>query len=288
MDSTPPPSESTPHFPATAPVPSPLTAALVAQRTRILKRRKNLGRDAKLALGLFIVVLAAAVTVVGARVYKHVGAAAWVFSNSGRAEWVFEDEWKSGGSTDVRFAPNYGYIVLRPQHLAGADLRKLRDLYRIRSLQLFNNAWFNDADLEALRGLTSIRTLDLTRRLPGYDKVTEPIPKLTDAALLPLATLVNLTDLVLTGNDITDDGLKSLAGLTKIEYLDLSETQVTDAGLDHLKGMTSLKQVSVGRTKVTAEGVKKLKEALPGVEVDIVDELELIRQRERARLGGLR
>ncbi len=273
-------SDSTP--PAAAP--SPLTAALVARRTRIVARRKMFGRNLRLALGLAIVVAVVLCTMIGARAYRHLSVSMWLATHRGGAEWTFEDEWRNGGSTDVRFGTRYfGPIGESPR---GEDLRKLHDLYRVRSLQLMNCPWFGDADLAALRGLTSLRSLDLTRRVPKSAGWPEPIPKLTDAALPPVATLVNLNELLLTGNDITDDGLKVLAGLTKIEYLDLSETRVTDAGLEHLTGMTRLISLGVIGTKVTPAGVKRLQAALPGVEVDLVDDVEEMRKKDEARMRG--
>jgi hypothetical protein len=48
----------------------------------------------------------------------------------------------------------------------------------------------------------------------------------------------------------------------------LSDCAITDAGLVHLEGLPNLKQLDLYGTRVTAAGLKRLREKLPGCEID--------------------
>ena len=58
---------------------------------------------------------------------------------------------------------------------------------------------------------------------------------------------------------ITDAGLVHLMGLTNLTSLNLSRTKVTEAGLLHLKGLTGLQALGLGGTKITDAGLVHLK-----------------------------
>jgi len=90
----------------------------------------------------------------------------------------------------------------------------------------------------------------------------------TDAGLVYVKPLTGLIQLHLEQSKITDKGLAHLAGLVNLTYLNLYGTAVTDAGLGQLTGLKSLRNLYVWQTRVTDEGVKKLKQALPGVDID--------------------
>ena len=62
---------------------------------------------------------------------------------------------------------------------------------------------------------------------------------------------------------VTDAGLVHLEGLTDLTFLYLSGTRVTDAGLVHLKGLSKLSGVTLPRLRVTGAGAKDLEQALP-------------------------
>ena len=84
--------------------------------------------------------------------------------------------------------------------------------------------------------------------------------KVTDAELVHLKVLNNLTYLLLAGTKVTDAGLVHLSGLTNLRTLTLNGTKVTDAELVHLKGMTKLEWLALGGAKVTDAGLVHLKE----------------------------
>ena len=53
-----------------------------------------------------------------------------------------------------------------------------------------------------------------------------------------------------------------------LTYLNLYGTAVSDAGLGQLAGLKNLRNLYVWQTKVTDEGIQKLKQALPGVDIN--------------------
>ena len=68
---------------------------------------------------------------------------------------------------------------------------------------------------------------------------------------------------------LSDAGLVHLSGLTNLTFLHLGSTLITDEGLVHLKGLTSLEDLIVTRTAVTQDGVDQLKETLVDTNVQL-------------------
>ncbi|HLU50391.1 MAG TPA: c-type cytochrome domain-containing protein [Planctomycetota bacterium] len=93
--------------------------------------------------------------------------------------------------------------------------------------------------------------------------------KVTDAGLAALGNLKELRRLHLELTEVTDAGLASLAGLEHLEYLNLYGSKVTDQGIAHLAGLRKLKSLYVWQTGVTYEASKKLREAIPGLYVNL-------------------
>jgi hypothetical protein len=91
--------------------------------------------------------------------------------------------------------------------------------------------------------------------------------KFTEVGQLPkqpfVITLVNLKG----QQQVTDADLVKLKGLTNLTALELSSTRITDNGLEHLKKLTSLKHLRLNQTKVTAKGVAELRKALPNCKI---------------------
>ncbi len=90
-----------------------------------------------------------------------------------------------------------------------------------------------------------------------------------DAGLRVLAGLSNLTRLHLEGTAVTDAGLSHLAELPYLEYLNLYATSVTDDGLQHLTSLPRLRALYLWQTAVTAEGAERLRDALPGLQINL-------------------
>jgi hypothetical protein len=66
---------------------------------------------------------------------------------------------------------------------------------------------------------------------------------------------------------ITDAGLAKIATLSNLSEILVGKTQITDAGLAKLTALTSLKKLGLRETKVTDAGIAAFKKALPKCEV---------------------
>ena len=84
------------------------------------------------------------------------------------------------------------------------------------------------------------------------------------AAIKKLGGTVNLdktsgevveVHLLIYGTKITDAGLVHLKDLTNLTFLGLGGTQITDAGLEHLKGMTNLTRLDLSSPQITDAGL---------------------------------
>jgi internalin A len=133
-----------------------------------------------------------------------------------------------------------------------SDLSPLRNLLGLQSLDIFGEM----RDFSPLSGLTKLQSLSL-----GTDN--------TDADLLPLSNLVNLTALHIYNSSgknagslsslkrlkflgLNDSGLDDIAfvaALTMLEELNLSDTSVID--LSPLENLISLKSLDLDATKIT-------------------------------------
>lgn len=109
-----------------------------------------------------------------------------------------------------------------------------------------------DADLVHLAGLTNLTILDLNDT------------QVTDAGLVHLGRLANLFELHLDGTHVTDAGLVDLKGLINLSKLNLNRTEVTDAGLVHLAELTNLRCLYLDRSPLA--GVVREFESQPAVD----------------------
>jgi hypothetical protein len=176
--------------------------------------------------------------------------------------------------------------------------RELRELYLAGSL-------VDDAALERLSNMPSLRKLRLARTSVGKDGLAhlaklpleeldlsecslvdnaalEPIGKIVsmkklnlwrdavgDEGVAQLAELKQLEWLNLDNTQITDGSLPVVAGFTKLTFLHLGSTAVSNAGIGQLAPLKSLKDLKVTRTSVTEEGVAELRQAIPGVDIQL-------------------
>jgi Leucine-rich repeat (LRR) protein len=165
------------------------------------------------------------------------------------------------------------------RNVADSGLQYLRSMSNLEHLSLEDTA-ITDAGLENLRGLTSLRWL-LLRRTKVTDKGLEclrPLNRLeclgldecavTDAGLEYLRGFSHLKSLYLSKTKVTDAGLAQLRGLDQLWELTLGDCAITDAALDHVRTLAKLEYLHVRGTRVTERGVKKLKQALPGCNID--------------------
>ena len=101
--------------------------------------------------------------------------------------------------------------------------------------------------------------------------------KITDAGLKHLANLKNLKKLHLERTAVTDEGLANLSELSNLNYLNLYGTKVTDAGLDKLTNLKNLKQLYLWESGVSEDGAERLKQAIPGLVVNLGAELQPVK-----------
>ena len=86
------------------------------------------------------------------------------------------------------------------------------------------------------------------------------LPHGTDADLVHLAGLDNLTALDLTGSPVTDAGLAHLSRSAQLVALELGGTAVSDAGLAILTGLPRLESLNLRKTRVTNSGLITLRD----------------------------
>ena len=101
--------------------------------------------------------------------------------------------------------------------------------------------------------------------------------KITDAGLKHLANLKNLKKLHLERTAVTDEGLANLSELSNLNYLNLYGTKVTDAGLEKLTNLKNLKQLYLWESGVSEDGAERLKQAIPGLVVNLGAELQPVK-----------
>jgi hypothetical protein len=160
------------------------------------------------------------------------------------------------GLAELKGLPRLKHLNLWRSVISDAGLKYLKDLPRLSWVPM-GNTKVTDAGLIHLKGLTRLEYVGLRGN------------QVTDAGLVHLQRLTNLTGLYLGETKVTDKGLVHLKGLTRLETLRLDTTAVTDAGLEHLKGLSALRYLSLWDTKVTETGAARLKQAIPGLRIDL-------------------
>jgi len=143
----------------------------------------------------------------------------------------------------------------------------------IRSLRVFPTGEITELNMEQISRLKKLEFLSLEAKrtsraalgrlkaIPSLKALRVDIDGLGDAELQELATLSQLTSLLITSKgNITDVGVAPLKNLTRLEYLVLGGTQITDAGVAHLAHLTRLKGLALpDATRVTDAAMPSLK-----------------------------
>jgi uncharacterized membrane protein len=91
--------------------------------------------------------------------------------------------------------------------------------------------------------------------------------KVTDQAVVQLASAKDLRLIRLAETGITDAAIDTLLKLPKLESINLFGTKVTDAGVSKLSSLPNLKYLYLWQTAVTPEAIKALKEKLPACQI---------------------
>lgn len=188
--------------------------------------------------------------------------------------------------------------------VSGQGLEHLKKNLKLSELYASGTTLDDDAvtvlaDLPALRKLRLSKTtvgsvgLAALADLPLEDLDVSEASSINDETLAIIGQMKSLKRLNLWRDTITDAGVAHLAGLTQLEWLNVDNTHLTDAGLPYLKGMTSLaflhlgstgvtdegmpalttlkslKDLKVTRTAVTEEAAETLKQAIPGIDIQL-------------------
>jgi hypothetical protein len=222
-------------------------------------RRAGLRSVRQSILSTLVLFLVALVALLSIPAFRALQTALWIQTRGCTLEWQFDStNWWYGGTTDV-ICPRF-----RGSSLGDDELRILKHLPRVRSVQVAECERITDGGLGALVDLPYVTHLDLSRvnrfRQSAWH---ENLPPLSDACLVPVEPLKQLEALSLSGNKITDAGLQRISTLTNLRILDLDATEITDAGLVELTKLKSLEVVNLSATRVTPAGALKLQDALP-------------------------
>src|SRR5262245_34425600 len=141
-------------------------------------------------------------------------------------------------------------LVLNNTLLTDAGLAELKDLKKLKSLQLAGCIRVTDKSAEVVKGFTDLEDLSLPSTITGEGAKTlvglKKLRKLylggapmTDAAVKDIAdNMPELTDLNLGSslpNEVSDASVANLARLKKLKALNLSGSKLTDAGLKDLQ-----------------------------------------------------
>jgi hypothetical protein len=118
---------------------------------------------------------------------------------------------------------------------------------KITTLELGNNRAITDAGLVHLRNLNDLSTVYLYRS------------SITGPGLAHLADLPALKVVDLKWAPVTNEGLVHLGRMKSLTAIVLDDTQITDDGLVSLQGLTQLKTLRLNNTAITDAGLRHLR-----------------------------
>ncbi|RCS44676.1 hypothetical protein DTL42_17285 [Bremerella cremea] len=148
---------------------------------------------------------------------------------------------------------------------------------------------FTPNGLRALKGCPCLETLLLDAEVPLTDKHLAAISackqlqslaivshgEITPQGIAYLADLPQLTELSIGFKEQPDgEVLAEIAKLKKLETLKITESIIKDENIPSLMEMTHLKELIVFRARMSAAGKERLRLALPGVLVEVYDQLK--------------
>ena len=183
------------------------------------------------------------------------------------------------GMAELPNAQGIEYLSLQGLQLGNEAAVHVAPLTSLKHLGL-DFTKMDDGALEHLRGLKSLETLWLNglhikgpglghlEGLPLLSKLIFANSAVGDPAMSHLGKLRQVRQLGLDDTAVTDLGISHLAGLKSLEKLWLNRTVVGDGAIPALGKLTALKQLYLGGSRVTPEGLRRLRELMPGCEVE--------------------
>ena len=155
--------------------------------------------------------------------------------------------------------------------------RIVGELTSLTHLYAWDAARVTDAGVSHLSGLANLQTLHLSysqigdeslrvlSKLPRLQELAAPGSRFTDRGLAYLKDATGLEQLsVGNARKITDAGMIHLGRLTNLTSLDLENAEITDHGLEQLTGLAKLKWIFL--SGVNASGTE-FRKAVPGCSV---------------------
>jgi hypothetical protein len=180
------------------------------------------------------------------------------------------------------FAPGaVQYLSLGDTAISGSDLSRVNEIRGLRDLSLAGLHHLGDEHLVHLETCYALHHLNLMA--DGF----------TDEGLRKLSHLPALAEIAVQGDGITDRGAHLVAGLPSLKTFLTRSTRITDVGVDYLTGrrdlerlwlfgpaitrhsvdrlaqVETLEELVLMRTSVQLDDVRRLREALPGCDIDI-------------------
>jgi len=147
-----------------------------------------------------------------------------------------------------------------------SGLQYLATMPGLRELAFGGNK-LTEVGLQVLRGMPQLRVLNLS----GRQRTDSGLWFLgtTDLGLDPVAAVVELRELNLSGLGVTGRGMEKLKALAKLERLDLHGCKrVGDEAVPFLAQLAGLQWLDVQDTGMTAKGIEELKRLRPVLRVD--------------------
>ena len=133
---------------------------------------------------------------------------------------------------------------------------------KVEGLENLETHWLNGLEIRG-PGLQHLEGL------PGLSKLIFAKSPMGDPAMPYVGRLAQVRYLGLDDTKVTDAGISHLAGMKSLEKLWLNRTAVGDGAITALGRLTSLKHLYLGGSRVTPEGLKRLRELIPGCEVEM-------------------
>ncbi len=186
----------------------------------------------------------------------------------------------AAGMAELRKARGVEYLSLQGLEIGNEAAAHVAPMTGLKHLGLDFTRMTDDA-LKHVEGLENLETLWLNgleirgpglqhlEGLPGLSKLIFAKSPMGDAAMPYVGRLAQVRYLGLDDTKVTDAGISHLAGMKSLEKLWLNRTAVGDGAITALGRLTSLKHLYLGGSRVTPEGLKRLRELIPGCEVEM-------------------